>query len=524
MADAVFVSTTIPYVNGQPHLGHAFEYVQADLYARHARGRGDEVFLASGTDENSLKNVRAARAAGVPVRDLVDRHAERFETLLATLQVRPDRFLRTGVDPCHRAGAMDLWRRMAEAGDIYERFYEGLYCVGCEQFVTPADLVAGCCPVHDEKPVQVEERNHFFRLSRYQEELVEALTDGRIRVVPEIRRNEVLAMASAGLNDISISRTAERAAGWGIPVPGDPDQVMYVWTDALTNYVNALGGPRSGERYDRFWEGARRRVHVLGKDVVRFHALYWPAMLLSAGLPLPTDLVVHGHITSSGRKLSKSSGDIVDPLDLAERYTPEALRYLLLAEFSPWSDTDFSEERLVARHNSDLADGLGNLVDRVISMLHRYRAGVVPAPAAEDPDEHALFAVAQAAVRGWDEALASFDHRTAVACVGQLVRRANAYLSAREPWHLAAASSGPGDAAGRELDTVLHQATAVLRLLAALVEPVLPSAAHSLLTALGAPAPRRPCDLLAQAGPGADLTGLRVGPPPRLFPRLEVTR
>ncbi|MDI5970933.1 methionine--tRNA ligase [Streptomyces sp. SL13] len=515
MTAPVFVSTTIPYVNARPHLGHAFEYVQTDVYARHARSRGEQVFLSSGTDENSLKNVRAARAGGEPVRDLVDRHAAGFTALLSALGVVPDRFVRTSADADHAAGATAVWERMAARGDIYSRFYEGSYCVGCEQFLTSADLVSGCCPVHREQPVAVRERNYFFRLSRYQDEVIAALTDGRTRVTPAPRANEVLAMARAGLADISVSRSAERAGGWGIPVPGDPGQVMYVWVDALTSYVNALGGPRGGELYDRFWQGARRRVHVLGKDVARFHAVYWPAMLMSAGLPLPTDLVVHGHITSAGQKLSKTSGTVVDPVDLMDRYGAEALRYLMLADFSPWSDTDFTEPRLVARYNDDLANGLGNLVDRVTAMLHRYRGGTVPPPGTPGAPEAGLLAAATTACHASAEAFDRFEHREAVAHVWDLVRRTNAYLSEREPWRLAR-SAGEDAAAAAALDTVLHHAAGALATVARLIDPVLPATAGRLREVLG----------LRDAAHGPDgvvVTGLHVGSPPRLFPRLELS-
>jgi methionyl-tRNA synthetase len=517
MADTAFISTTIPYVNARPHLGHALEYVEADAYARHMAAMGTDVYFLTGSDENSLKNVLAAEREGVSTRDLVDRNVTHFERLLDTLGVTYRRFIRTSVDTDHLDGARLIWERMRAAGDIYAREYEGLYCVGCEQFYSPAELVDGKCPEHLVEPDQVSETNYFFRLSRYAEPLLKAIEAGEIRIVPQTRYNEVTSFIRAGLEDISISRSTDRARGWGIEVPDDPSQVMYVWIDALTNYTNALGWSRDAEEYRRYWVEAQRRIHLVGKGVLRFHAVYWPAMLMSAGLPLPTDIVVHGYITASGHKISKSLGNTVDPAELAQRYGTHAVRYFLLADFSPFGDGDFSEDRLVSRYNTDLANGLGNLVSRATSMTLRYRDGVVPAPGATGPAELALAEQVAASEAGSREAMAGFDHKLALSRVWDLVRRTNAYVDERAPWQLAKAADNGDQAAAEALDTTLHHLVAAVRRLGTLVAPFLPDAATAILDAVGAP-PEAASHWLD------GVTGSRVTKPPALFPRLDAPR
>jgi methionyl-tRNA synthetase len=303
-----YVTTAIPYVNAEPHLGFALELVQADVLARYHRLIGDDTWFLTGTDENSLTNVLAAERQGVTVRALIDRNADAFRALSAALHIGHDDFIRTGTDRRHAEGAQALWLACAGAGDVYWRSYRGLYCVRCERFYSVEELVGGRCPVHDVVPDTVDEENYFFRLSRHAGELSALLRSGTLRIRPESYQREVEAFVARGLTDFSISRTQARARGWGIPVPGDAEQMMYVWFDALANYITALGYGTDPTRYRRSWADNPRRVHVIGKDIVRFHAVYWPAMLLSAGLPPPTDIVVHGFLTRDGRRMSKSSG------------------------------------------------------------------------------------------------------------------------------------------------------------------------------------------------------------------------
>ena len=366
-----YLTTTIPYVNAAPHLGFALEAVQADALARLRRRRGEDVRLLTGTDDNSLKNVLAAEAAGQDVQAFVDANAAKFEKLRTPLNLSYDDFIRTSTDPRHKRGVEALWRACRH--DFYRARYEGLYCVGCEHYVTD-----GACPEHPEPPQRLAEDNWFFRLSKYQGQLHDAIASGVLNIEPEARRNEALAFVAGGLRDLSISRSRSRARGWGIPVPDDPDQVIYVWWDALGNYVTSLNYP-DGPDFQRWWVGADQRIHLVGKGVVRFHAVYWPAILLSAGLPLPTDILVHDYLTVDGQKISKSARTSVDPVALAGTYGTDALRWWLLRDVPRVGDADFTVERLIARHDADLAGGVGNLVNRVVTLVHKY--GLPPEPA-----------------------------------------------------------------------------------------------------------------------------------------------
>jgi methionyl-tRNA synthetase len=451
MTTTLYLTTAIPYVNAAPHLGHALELVQADVLARHARRRGRRVRFLTGTDDNALKNVTAARAAGVPVREFVDRNAARFAGLREPLGLSFDDFIRTGSDPRHRSGVERLWRDCAARGDFYRRSYTGRYCAGCEQF-----LNSDRCAEHDAEPEQVAEENWFFRLSRYQDAVSEILETGRVRVEPAARRNEVLAFVRGGLADFSVSRPAARADGWGIPVPGDPDQVIYVWWDALTNYLTA--DPAA-------WVAADERIHVIGKGIVRFHAVYWLALLLSAGQPLPTAIFVHDYLTVAGAKLSKSAGNAVDPVDLVDRYGTDALRWWLLREVAPLGDTDFTVPRLIRRADQDLAKGLGNLVNRTLSLVHKQCGGEVIGVATDLvpdlPDQI-------------DRAVAAFDLRAATGAVRDAVDVANRYIEAERPWERP-------DTRDDVLATLVHAG----RVIAGELEPFLPGGAERLRTQLG---------------------------------------
>ena len=502
VSERIYLSTTIPYVNARPHLGHALELVQADVLARHHRQRGDQVRFQTGTDDNSLKQVLAAQAEGVPVTDLVSRYAAEFEALREPLQLSFDDFIRTGSDPRHRPAAERLWRACAQRADLYRRPYEGLYCVGCEQFYRLAELAAGRCPEHGTEPELVAEENWFFRLSRYSGQLHELISSGRLRVEPGARRNEVLSFIAAGLEDFSISRSRERAHGWGIPVPGDPGQVIYVWWDALCNYISSLGYGTGGEGYPRWWRGSSRRVHVVGKGVLRFHAVYWPAMLLSAGEPLPTDVLVHDYLTAGGRKISKSGGATPDPVALARRFGTDAVRWWLLREVPRVGDADFTDERLTGRANTDLAGGLGNLVSRTVAMVHKYRDGTAPGghgPLPADPAARPLRAACLDAPGQVRAALDGHDFRAATAAVWRIVDEANRFIELTQPWLLARAersAAGPAESGGRlagaleaqarldvvpeaqvRLDAVLAHAVAACRCLAVQLEPFVPGAA-----------------------------------------------
>ena len=474
-----YITTTIPYVNARPHLGFALELVQADVLARYHRASHEQVRFQAGTDDNSLKNVLAAEAARTPVQQFVDANAEAFTGLRQPLNLEIDDLIRTSTDPRHRKGVERLWRACAASGDLYRRHYEGLYCVGCEQFYAAADLSDGRCPEHGTVPDLVSEENWFFRLSRYASQLRRSIEDGTIRIEPAERRNEVLALIDSGLEDFSVSRGKERARGWGIPVPGDPDQVIYVWWDALGNYLTALDYAEDGQDLKTWWTDASRRIHLLGKGVLRFHAVYWPAMLLSAGEALPTDIVVHGYLTENGRKISKSSGATVDPYDLVARYGTDAVRWWLLREVPRGADADFTVDRLVGRANDELANGFGNLVNRVVSLIHRYRDGAVPpATAAAAPGAQALDAAIRNAPGRVAGALADFDLRRATEAVWRIADEANRYVNQTRPWSLAKA----GQTA--ELAAVLSALLAACQAIATHLRPFLPDAATRMTSQL----------------------------------------
>jgi methionyl-tRNA synthetase len=489
-----YITTTIPYVNARPHIGFALELVQADVLARSGRRRGDAVRFQAGTDDNSLKNVLAAQAAGAEVREFVDRNAEAFLALHGALSLSTDDFIRTSRDPRHRPGVERFWRACDAAGDLYRQRYQGRYCIGCEQFYAEAELRDGRCPEHVTVPQQVTEENWFFRLSRYAGPLREAITSGRLHIEPAGRRNEVLAFIEGGLEDFSVSRPAARAGGWGIPVPGDDSQVISVWFDALCNYVTALGyGCADTGPYRRWWgdgPGAGQRVHLLGKGVLRFHAVYWPAMLLSSGQPLPTAIYVHDYLTSGGRKISKSSpsggagdgGDPAaqagsDPAALAAAYGADAVRWWLLREVPRVGDADFRLGRMIARADDELANGLGNLVNRVVAMVCRYRDGGVPAARPVLPAGEELDAACRLAGDRAGAALDEFDFRQATAAVWAIADQANRFINRVRPWELAKAERDGDVAAGERLDAALYQLAGACSALGRELAPFLPDAA-----------------------------------------------
>jgi methionyl-tRNA synthetase len=519
-----YITTAIPYVNARPHIGFALEIVLTDALARYHRLIGQDVRFLTGSDENSLKNVQAAEREGIPTQQLVDRNAAQFEALREPLELSFDDFIRTSTDERHLAGVRKLWEACAAAGDIYKRSYTGLYCVGCEQFYAESELVDGLCPEHLTRPDLVEEENYFFRLSRYQDRLLALIESNQLRIVPQTRRNEVLSFVRSGLTDFSISRSRVRSHGWGVTVPDDESQVMYVWFDALGNYITALDYANDGATYERYWVQNPHRVHVIGKGIIRFHAVYWPAMLLSAGVPLPTTIFVHGYVTVEGAKISKSLGNVIDPVALVNQYGSDAVRYYLLREIPPTEDGDFALERFIRAYNNDLADQLGNLLNRVVSMIGRYYDGVVPASGpVQDPDR-ALIGVAEGLRARVDAAVERFALNEALAAIWDLVTTANRYVGEVEPWVLAKrrkAGGEDGAAAEVRLASSLYNLAEALRLTAYYVLPFLPNSAQGIARQLGV--------TLEHGADWSDVTrwggypaGTAVQPGGVLFPKLEL--
>ena len=502
-----YITTAIDYVNSRPHLGTAYEKVTADVIARYKRLAGFDTRFLMGNDEHSQNVYQRAREQGLEPLAFCDRMETAFRDTWRRLDISFDDFIRT-TEARHRAGVTALVARLIESGDVYEGFYEGWYCVSCEAFKQEKDLVDGACPVHQRPPQWIREKNHFFRLSKYRERLLERYAAHPEALEPEIRRNEILRLLEAGLDDISMSRTGQ---SWGIPVPSDPGSVVYVWMDALINYVSGVGYGTDDALFDTWWPAD---LHVIGKDITRFHCVVWPAMLMSAGVALPRQVFGHGWVHWQGQKMSKSLGTAVDPLDAVERLGPDPLRLYLTKEIAYGQDGDFTWDRLEDRYNVDLANNFGNLVSRIVAMAHRYRQGRLAAPAAPPGP---LAATAAAAVADYRQAMDRFALHQGVAAAFRIVDAANEYIADVEPWVVA---RDPARAA--ELDRQLYDVSEAVRLAAVLLAPVMPRSCAEVLARVGAASPadalRLERDASWQAPPGAERR-LVKGPP--LWPRIE---
>jgi methionyl-tRNA synthetase len=416
-----YITSAIPYVNAAPHIGHAQEFVEADVVRRYCQMLGKDVVYLTGSDENALKNVQAAEKAGKPVQEFVDENASIFQKLLEALQVDVTYFQKGSDKQTHFPSSQKLWELCKN--DIYPKEYRGLYCVGCETFYEKKELNEnGECFEHPGKKLEeVSEKNYFFRLSTYQQKLQELISSNTIHIVPEFRKNEVISFLSQPLHDISISRSNERAKNWGVPVPGDPSQRMYVWFDALNIYQSGIGFGWDEKKYQKHWPAD---VHIIGKGIIRFHTVYWPAFLLSAGLKLPREIFVHGYITVDGQKMSKTVGNVVDPFEIIKKYGVDALRYYLLREIPSYGDGDFSERRFKELYNADLANGLGNLVSRVARLASlasiKYQVSSIKYSDKKYETYYGYFKEYR-----FDEALKY---------VGELVSQADKFINEKKPW------------------------------------------------------------------------------------------
>jgi methionyl-tRNA synthetase len=503
-----YLTTAIVYVNDAPGLHFLYEQIGADALARFHRQRGDDVFFLTGTDENAGKNERAAGQSGEDTKAFVDRLAGVYREAARVYGISHDRFIRT-TDPDHVRGVQALVKRWIENGDVYEGTYEGLYCESCEAFYEESDLVAGACPFHPGRPLrQLSERNYFFRLSRYEAALKDLYARHPEFTVPEVRRNEVLAWFDRGLKDVSISR---RGQSWGVPFPGDPDHVVYVWFDALINYLTGAGFGTDETRFRRFWPAD---LHIIGKDITRFHCIYWPAMLIAAGIALPRQVFAHGFLNYQGQRLSKTSGNMIDPFAAAEEWGADAVRYLLLRQAGFYSDADVSPAIFTARYNADLANNLGNLVQRTVAMIARYRDGTVP----RGRDDSGLRETVATAVAAHDAAAKNLAFDQALAAVFDLVDATNKHYDETRPWTLA---RDPSQAAA--LDSALYAAAEAVRIISQLLWPYVPGAAEAIAASIGAERPAASTAERWREGiswgrlrPG---TTVRAGPP--LFPRIE---
>ncbi len=470
----VYLTTPIFYVNAEPHLGHAFNAILVDVLCRYYRQRGVDARFLTGTDEHGEKIAQSAAKQGVSPQDFVDRVSDLFRNTWPMVEVEPDDFIRTTEDR-HKQVVSGLLSRLYAEGEIYKGEYAGLYCVGCERFLTEKELANGLCPDHGVAPQPVIEENYMFRMEKYREWLKSELEARPELIQPDRYRGEVLAILREPIGDLSISRPKARVS-WGIPIPWDPDHVVYVWFDALLNYMSALGAPGT-DLYEAYWPHA---IHVIGKDILKQHGIFWPIMLKSAGLPLFKGLLVHGHWLIDAAKMSKSIGNVVRPAAMVERYGADAFRYYLMRDMVFGSDSDFSELALAQRRNSDLANDLGNLLSRVLTMISRYSAGRLPRPDQPGELEARLLAVTQDLPAHVDDFMAQHQIHAAIEEILQGVRKANQYVQESAPWALA---KDPANA--RRVDTVLYHAAETLRLAAVLLYPVIPAKAVELLRQLG---------------------------------------
>ena len=456
-----YITNAIPYVNAKPHIGHALEFVQSDTIARWHKILGEDVLLLCGADENAIKNVQAAEAKGVPVQKFIDDNAKLFQNLAKKLNISFDVFQK-GSSKEHHKSSQKLWELCSQ--DIYKKEYAGKYCVGCELFYEDSELnEQGECFEHSGKKLdEVSEVNYFFKLSKYQNEIKKLIESDTINIVPENRKNEVLAFLSLGLDDISISRSAKRAKNWGVPVPGDSTQIMYVWFDALNIYQSGIGFAIDEKKYKKWWPAD---LHVIGKGILRFHAIYWPAFLLSAKLELPKNILVHDYITINGEKMSKSLGNVIDPIDLIEKYGADSLRLYFLKHVSPFADGDFSEKKFVEVYNADLANGIGNLVSRVAKLLEKenfqsLNVGKI--------SSHII------SIAEYSQALSDFRFNEALSFVWRKIDELDKFINDEKPWDLIKNHD-------KRLKGVLSHAVDQIQEIAILLEPFLPETSEKIL-------------------------------------------
>lgn len=509
--DKFYITTAISYPNGAPHIGHAYEAIATDAIARFKRLDGKDVYFLTGTDEHGLKMLQTARKEGITAREMADRMAPAFQTMVETLNCSHDRFIRTS-EAEHYASCQELWKRLEAAGDIYKGGYAGWYSVRDEAFYEEAETTkdeAGNRLSPQGTPVEwTEETTYFFRLSKYEKPLLELYENTPDFIMPAGRRNEVIQFVTGGLKDLSISRTS---FDWGIPVPGDPDHVMYVWIDALNNYLTGAGFPDvDGDQYNRYWPAD---LHIIGKDIVRFHAIFWPAFLMSADIPLPKRVFGHGFLFNRGEKMSKSTGNVIDPITMAERYGVDSLRFFLMREVPFGQDGSYSHDAIVTRCNADLANDLGNLAQRSISMVFKNCGGTMPKPGALTEADAEFLGAVDAMLPALRTAIDDVSLHKALDVIWQCVGQGNVYFAGQEPWALK--KTDPD-----RMATVLYVTAEAIRQLAIAALPFIPASADKLLDQLDIPADARTFAHLGEAGRLAP--GTAIEKPEGVFPRLEL--
>jgi methionyl-tRNA synthetase len=509
-----YITTPIYYVNAQPHLGHAYTTIVADTYSRFRRLCDGDVRFQTGTDEHGDKIVEAAEKQGVVPKEYVDTISAMVRETWPLLQIEPDYFIRT-TDADHIGVVQRILQKVYDSGDIYFGEYRGLYCQGCERYLTEKELVDGNCPDHQKPPQEIAEKNYFFRMSKYQQKLIDHIKDNPDFITPERYRNEVLSFLNESLEDLCISRPKSRLT-WGIELPFDENFVTYVWFDALINYLTGIGYP-DGEKFDTYWSVAE---HVIAKDILKPHAIYWPTMLMAMGAPLYKKLHVHGYWNVDDTKMSKSIGNVVRPKELAEAYGVDTLRYFTLRDMSFGLDSSFNSEAIVGRQNSDLANDLGNLYSRACAMVQKYRDGVVPEPAEFSAEDLELQAGAQKMLDQYREMMDQFRFHLGLREIWAFVGQANRYIVTNAPWSLA---KDPANA--KRLDTVLFNVLECLRVLTLVLKPVMPGATAKMARGLGLEESDERISSLTVGSTWKMLTpGTVLEPIEALFPRLEAAK
>jgi methionyl-tRNA synthetase len=511
-----FVTTPIYYVNDKPHIGHAYCTIAADVLARFHRMNGEETFFLTGTDEHGSKVAQAAKELKKSPQEFCDENALSFKEAWKNLNITYDYFVRT-TDIRHEKAVGKLLNNLnsATADDgqkmVYPGEYTGLYCVGCEKFITEKDLVNGLCPEHQKEPEKLSEKNYFFRLSSYLKNVEKLILENKLTLLPEERRKETLGLLKQGLDDFSISR---EKVSWGIPLPFDPKQNAYVWVDALPNYISAIGYGDDPEQFQKWWKDACV-VHLIGKDILKFHAIFWPAMLLAVGEKPPDVIFVHGYFTVGGQKMSKTLKNVVDPNFLVKEYGPDAVRYLLLTQFPFGQDGDIDERKLAKKYNSDLANDLGNLVSRVINMVENYCEGKIPQPSTYDDSDEQLKNEAIKCGEVVFEHIKKINLNQSIEQILKLVRSTNRYVENQAPWNLA--KNGNNE----RLGTVLYTGCEVLRIISALFYPLLPNKCLRIRELLGLSGEELNPSLNKAKIWGVLKPGSKVGKPESLFPRIQ---
>jgi len=463
MSKPFYLTTAIDYVNSTPHIGTAYEKIGADVMVRFKRLFNPDTFFLMGSDEHSLNVEKEAKKAGKTAQEYCDIMSEKFKLVWKQLHISNNDFIRT-TEKRHIKAVQGLLQDIYDKGDIYKDKYRGWYCVSCESFLKDEDLVEGNCSVHNKKPEWIEEENFFFALSKYEKKLLSHIKENPCFIQPEVRKNEILNVLKGGLEDISISRSS---TSWGIPLPFDSSQVTYVWFDALINYISGVGYKQDEEMFSKYWPSD---VHVIGKDITRFHCIIWPAMLMAGGVPLPKKIFAHGFVYISGEKMSKTTGTVIDPLDVVEKYGADPLRYFLMREIPFEKDGNYSEENFIQRFNSDLANDLGNLLNRLLNMINKYNNGYIPEET--DLEKEVLQNIAQETVEKYVSFIENFKFNLALQEVWSFIQRCNKYIEERAPWKLHKEQENR-----KILDAVLYNLAESLRIITILISPFMPQIA-----------------------------------------------